>query len=108
MATINNLEARILSTGLRSDRNGIVGLVRARIISGEEEKELTENSGTWDIIYSGWGTTNIRVHAGTCDMDCGWDEDYDDLPAVNLFPENNNKIRREEVELDPIDPLEYF
>ena len=42
-------------------------------------------------------------------MDYGWDEDYDNLPAVNLFPENNNSSsRREEAELDPMDPLEYF
>ena len=43
------------------------------------------------------------------DVDCGWDEDYDNLPAVNLFPENNNSSsRREEAELDPMDPMEYF
>ena len=116
MATIKNLEARILSMGLRNDRNEPVGLVRARIISGEEEQELTEKE-TELRTRLGHGTSSIvdgeqqilgSMQQTLDDVDCGWDEDYDILPSVNLFPENDNNSRREEAELDPLDPLEYF
>lgn len=111
------MEARIVSMGLRSDRNELVGLVRARITSGEEKQELTEKE-TELRTRLGHGTSSIvdreqqilgSMQQALDDVDCGWDEDYDNLPAVNLFPENNNSSsRREEAELDPMDPLEYF
>ena len=103
--------------GLRSDRNELVGLVRARIMSGGEEQELTEKE-TELRIRLGHGTSSIvdreqqilgSMQQALDDVDCGRDEDYDNLPAVNLFPENNNSSsRREEAELDPMDPMEYF
>ena len=115
MVTRTHLEARILSMGLRSDINELVGLVRARIISGEEEQEFIEKEielctrlghGTSSIVY---GEQQILGFMQELDeMDCEWDEDYENMPAVNLFLEKNNNSRREEPELDPMDPLEYF
>ena len=70
-------------------------------MSGEEEEELTEKEkelrtrlghGTLSIVDGEQQISGSMQHS-LDDVDYGWDEDYDNLPAVNLFPENNNNSR---------------